>query len=366
MKKHFLLSIFNVISFAIIAQSPITIGNSNMPSSNDTLRYTNIQLNSLGNYTQTGTNYTWNFGNVNSGTEGLREYKSASATPYFLFFVLSGAYGEKIADTLVGGTGTISITKVYNFYKKQTSPVNAFVADGLGMTISGLPVPSYYSDKDELYHFPMTYPKYDSTTFKFSTIANSLLPITYSKAGYRTTTVDGWGTITTPYGTENCLRLITTQYSKDTTIITLPIPGIPPIKIGINNYVRSYQWMTLTSKIPYFEVSGNLFGNNFTVTQARYRGYDKEIKPTTGISSNDPTVAFQVYPNPVQNLLWIKNAPASESIEILSLDGKLMMQVKSDVFGSQEFVDVSDLAAGVYLLKLSHIEGMNLIKFIKE
>ena len=154
MKKNYLLFILNVYFGLIIAQSPISISNSNMPGANDTLRYTNVSLNSVGNYTQTGTNFTWNFGNVTSGSEGLREFKNASSTPYFLFFLSSGEYGEKIADTLISGTGTLSITKVYNFYKKQTSPVNAFVADGMGMTISGLPVPSYYSNKDELYHFP--------------------------------------------------------------------------------------------------------------------------------------------------------------------------------------------------------------------
>lgn len=363
MKKIYLLFTLNVFSLTIIAQSPITLGNSNMPGANDTLRYTNVAPNSVGNYTQTGTNYNWNFGSVVSTSEGLREFKSASATPYFIFFLSSGEYGEKIADTLVGGTGTISITKVYNYYKKQTSPVNAYIADGMGMTISGLPVPSYYTDKDELYNFPMTYPKYDSTTFKFSTIANSILPITYTKAGYRTTIVDGWGTITTPYGTENCLRLITTQYSRDTTMVTLPLPGVPPIKIGINNFVRSYQWMTLTSKIPYFEVAGNLIGNNFTVTQARYRGYKKEA---TGIESNEPSNSFQVYPNPVQNLLWMKNFPAFESLEILSIDGKLVQKAEADVFGSQKFIDVSGLSPGIYLLKLEQGGEAGFMKFVKE
>src|SRR6476620_3012369 len=148
MKRFKLLLLLNVTGAAIIAQTPITLGNTNMPGSGDTLRYTSVQPTSLGNYTQTGVNFTWNFGNVVSTTEGVRNFKSASQTPYFLFFLSTGEYGEKLADTLVGGTGTLSITQYYNFYKKQTSP-NAFVADGVGMTISSLPVPSYYSDKDE-------------------------------------------------------------------------------------------------------------------------------------------------------------------------------------------------------------------------
>lgn len=368
MKRIYLLLSLNVFGGFIIAQSPITLGNTNMPGNGDTLRYTNVQLSSLGNYTQTGTNFSWNFSTAVSTTEGLREFKSAINTPYFLFFLASGEYGEKIADTLVGGTGTLSITKYYDFYKKQTSPVNAFVADGAGMTISNIPVPSYYSDKDELYKFPMTYPKYDSTTFKFSTLSTTLIPIKYTKAGYRVTVVDGWGSITTPYGTENCLRLITTEYSKDTTILTLPIGNLPPIKIGVNNYQRSYQWLTLNSKIPYLEVTGNLIGGNFVSTLARYRGYDKTELTATGLfneSAHDKTL--MAYPNPVKNILKLSHVVTHDTeIKIYSLDGKLVMTMRPELSKGEVIIDVSGLVAGVYLLKTNQASAQGYLKFIKE
>lgn len=368
MKRIYLLLSLNVFGGFIIAQSPITLGNSNMPGNGDTLRYTNVQLNSLGNYTQTGTNFNWNFSTIVSTTEGLREFKSAINTPYFLFFLASGEYGEKIADTLVGGTGTLSITKYYDFYKKQTSPVNAFVADGAGMTISNIPVPSYYSDKDELYKFPMTYPKYDSTTFKFSTLSTTLIPIKYTKAGYRVTVVDGWGSITTPYGTENCLRLITTEYSKDTTILTLPIPNLPPIKIGVNNYQRSYQWLTLNSKIPYMEITGNLVGGNFVGTLARYRGYNKLEVTATGLFNELTDMKeLTAYPNPVKDKIKLScMGEYVQEIEIYSLDGKQIMTLEPIFSRGETVIDVSGLVAGVYLLKTGKDTNQRCLKFIKE
>ena len=210
MKKITLLLVSAIISMGSVAQSPISIGNTNMPGSGDTLRYSNGQISSIGSYTQTGTNFTWNFNNLVPTSQGIRAYKASLLTPYAFFFLGFSEYGEKIADTL--GAGPLTITNYYNFYKKQSSP-QAYLADGAGMTFSAIPVPNYYSDKDELYNFPMSYPKYDSTTFKFSTISSTLIPIVYSKTGSRVTKVDGWGSITTPYGTANCLRLITTQYS---------------------------------------------------------------------------------------------------------------------------------------------------------
>lgn len=355
MKKNYILFTLNVFAGFIIAQSPITLGNSNMPGGNDTLRFTNFQVNSAGSYTQTGTNFNWNFSALVSTNEGVRSFKSALQTPYAFFFLSTSAYGEKLADTI--GAGPLTLTNYYNFYKKQTSP-NAFIADGVGMTYSSLPIPSYYSDKDELYLFPMSYPKYDSTTFKFTTSTGGIIPISYSKVGYRVTVVDGWGTVTTPYGTENCLRLISTQYAMDSLKNT-----IIPIPLGFPNYQRSYQWLTLNSKIPFVEITGNLVGTTFTPTQARYRGYAKEsvvtsIKETQGN-------AFSLYPNPVKDKIYL-NGLTKSSCAIYSSDGKLIRIFPEKTFAVEETLDVAELAAGIYFLKITQVEGETYLKFVKE
>ncbi len=368
MRQFYITLSILVFGHTLFSQSAISLGNSNMPGGGDTLRFTSVQANSIGNYTQTGTNFNWDFSTVVSTTEGRRDFKLAQQTPYALFFLLAqNEYGEKINDTLVGGTGSITITNYYNFYKKQSTPNNAFVADAVGITISGIPVPTYYSDKDELYFFPMTYPKRDSSTFKFSTPTVTLIPVKYSKQGYRITEVDGWGTVKTPYGTEPCLRLITTQYSQDTTVITIPtnsfIPiPIPPIKLGFQNYQRSYQWMTATSKIPYFEVTGNLVGSNFTITNARYRGFDKSAPPTvtTSVSEIKNELPLVVYPNPVKDKLILdayhdKNFKAS----IFDVNGKLIKQENNQ----QSQIDVSGLEKGIYILVIDN--GNSILKFCK-
>ena len=346
----------NVIASCIIAQSPITLNNSNMPGSGDTLRYTNAQINSVGNYTQTGINFNWNFSNLVSTTEGVRNYKLALQTPYFLFFAPT-EYGEKIADTI--GAGPLTATNYYNFYKKQTNP-NAYIADGVGMTFSSVPAPSYYSDKDELYNFPMTYSKYDSTTFKFTTTTAGIIPFSYSKVGYRVTKVDGWGSITTPYGTDNCLRLITTQYAMDSIK-----NSIVPIPLGFPNYQRSYQWLTATSKIPFLEITGNLIGTNFTITQVRYRGYNKNPLPT-GIKDVSDLNSLSLYPNPVKNKLYLdKKFVDTYSLEIYDLSGKLIQKRDVGVAEKLDYLDVSTYEKGLYILKVTQGAQERYFKFIK-
>jgi len=352
-------ALFFGFTSALLAQSPITLGNSNMPSAGDTLRYTSVSVNSVNNYTQTGTNFTWNFAAVTSGTQGLRSFRSAFSTPYALFFASFTGFAEKMPDLSLGAIG---FSDYYNFYKKQTNPP-AYIADGVGMTFSAIPLPSYYSNKDEIYNFPLTYPKYDSTTYKFSTPSMSIIPIVYTSAGYRVTKVDGWGTVTTPYGTENCLRLVTTVYGNDSIKNT-----ILPFPLGFPNITRSYQWLTLTSKIPYFEVSGNLVGNNFVATQARYRGFDKKEPPvnTVGINQVSEEPSFVVYPNPVSSTLHLGPLKANAQLAVYDLSGKLVLSAKGAEFDVNGNLELGALQNGIYLLTINEGEQQFRMKFVKE
>ncbi len=358
MNKNNLLLISVLISVLLNAQSPISLSNTNMPSSGDTLRYSNGQISSIGNYTQTGTNFNWNFSSINPTSQGIRSFKLALQTPYAFFFLGFNEYGEKIADTL--GAGPITMTNYYNFYKKQSSPVNAYIADGVGLTYSSVPIPNYYSDKDELYNFPMTYPKYDSTTFKFSTSSNTMVPIKYSKTGYRVTVVDGWGSVTTPFGTANCLRLKTTQYSQDSIK-----NNFVPFPIGFPNYQRSYQWLTTTTKIPFLEVTGNLIGNNFSITQIRYRD---SYRVMTGIKEQEDISAMSMYPNPVKDVLYLK--PSDNKIykvDIFNISGQLIRsELTEPLSNGLQTINVANIETGLYILKINQLTNSTYLKFIKE
>jgi len=119
------------------------------------------------------------------------------------------------------------------------------------------------------------------------------------------------------------LRVVTTQYSIDTIKGSISSPfGTLPFNFGFKNYVRSYQWLTTTEHIPYFEVSGTLNGTNFTPNQARYR--DFYINPV-GIKENIKNLALSIFPNPSNNLLNIVISKNNHDVkaEILDIQGKL-------------------------------------------
>lgn len=356
MKKFVQVLLACVSGLSLNAQ--ISITSANMPSSGDTLRYTSVRLSSVGDYTTTGANHTWLFDTVKATGQALRSFKPGTSTPYSVIFGFN-AYGEKTIDTVpiptipVPGIPAIKITDVYNFYSKTSAK---FVTEGLGVKINGIPVPNFYSNEDELYFFPLNYQGRDSSTFRFSTITTTLIPFQYIKDGYRITEADGWGTITTPYGTQNCLRVVTTQYSIDTLkgTITLPVIGTQPFAFGFPNYTRSYQWLTTSEKIPYFEVSGNLVNGNFNPTQARYRD---NIKSFVGIKEQSAQIALSVFPNPGNSVVSVMMPQTKESVTltIYDMQGRVVktQQLDQNQLPVQEYkINVSDLSKGVYTFNL--------------
>ena len=353
MKKT--ITIFSSVVLTFVAQAQISITNTSMPIFGDTIRYSSAAISSVGNYSVTGANYIWDFSTLIPIRQKLREFKASSATPYGFFFFLP-KYGEKIIDTVkipVAVPGIPSITDIYNFYKKTTI---AFAVEGTGVKLNGFAVPNFYSDEDELYNFPLNYTDRDSTTFKFSTITNTLVPFVYKKQGYRITEADGWGSITTPYGTANCLRIMTTQYSIDTLKGSLAVGTFTvPFNFGFPNYQRSYQWLTTGEKIPYLEVSGTLAGAVFTPTQVKYRDHTQSF---AGIKEQDTELALSVFPNPTSSQLIVITAQQQGAIqaEMIDLHGKVVLSqllTQNSDIANQHLLNVSRLTKGLYVLNLS-------------
>lgn len=366
MKKNLFILFINFFTLSLLSQISISV--SDMPISGDTIRYSNARLSSVGDYTTTGANYSWNFDTLRPTSQGRRDFVAGPNTPYSVVFGFT-AYGEKTLDTVpipnipITGIPSISITDVYSFYSKSSTK---FITEGLGLKMNGIPLPNFYTNEDELYFFPLNYTDRDSSTFRFSTVSNTLIPFQYIKQGHRITEVDGWGTIATPHGTVSCLRVVTTQYSIDTLkgTITLPVIGTQPFAFGFPNYARSYQWLTTGEHIPYFEVSGTLTGTTFNPNQARYR--DNYIN-LVGVKEETKNLAISVFPNPTTNQITVITNKDNGTIkaEIVDLHGKIVLSkelIHNTEIKNKHTLDLNLLAKGLYILNLSNLEGKQSIK----
>ena len=73
------------------------------------------------------------------------------------------------------------------------------------------------------------------------------------------------------------------------------------------------------------------------------------------------TVEFAIYPNPASNQLNISCDAAVREISIIDMAGRDAMTLSST-----KTVNVSSLAAGVYMVRVITENGIGIQKFVKE
>jgi len=333
--KKLLFGVSFLVTFFSFAQ--ITVTRLNMPVSGDTLRFSTAILdnNVLQNYQKNGANQMWDFDTLRPISQTVQKFVRSSLTPYTS--AGSAKIGLLFADTL--DLGFAQIYDAYNFF---SSTATDFSIDYRGATApTGLSFPfpvtialeGSYSDKDEVFQFPLNYLDRDSSTFNF-VYSNSLLGIYYGSSGYRINEVDAWGTVLTPYGTFSALRVITDMVSIDTVNFGGQAFALP-------SHTRDYQWISNQERIPVMKVNGLVVAGAFVPTTIEFRDSARAITPlipsiaifaadTTVVDLNDTLgftnlsiaglgVTFQWSFNP-NNVVYRSGNSTSRNIEVSFTD----------------------------------------------
>lgn len=340
MKKNFTLLILFIVIITKSSLAQITITSAQMPSVNDTIRYSISNAAPGFNPNLTGADFIWDFSSLESSSQELYEYKASSATPYLFNFGFT-AIGLKIADSI--GSGQTSLKNVYSFFQKQN---NSFSAKGLGFQLSALPFPlaGTYSSEDVIYYFPLNFLDSFSKNFALSIPLGIGLGNFY-RTGKRTTIVDGWGTISTPYKQNvPCLRVKSEIQSRDSTYINSLGSGF-----AFDNNQVEYKWLSIDEKIPVLEIIGNEIGNNFIPTSIRFRDQQSRNN-NTSVYSNYTTNEVLIYPNPTKGFIQINCNLTNADISLLNSEGKVVFS--KTLKTNSEIIDLKNYKAGLYFLKI--------------
>lgn len=341
-QKSRFLSILNVFTLFVCwgfcmgiweARAQITLTRNELPQSGDSARIMNAQLSIPGTrFAATGLGINWDFSDLQPATPDLVWYRPGLQTPYFLFL---NSFGTKVQDSL--NLVVVSLQNVFEFYNSNNT---RWAAVGRGFTVSGLPIPTFYSDNDEIFFFPLTYGRKDSSTFAY----NIEIPTigTYASRGGRVTQVDGWGNITTPQGTFSCLRIKSTLRILDSLTFQGNTIGLP-LRTEIE-----YYWLSREENIPILKVRGTSFFGLFNPSLVQYR-----FTPKSGTPPPDVPVAdgeFLVYPNPTENLLYMAVGRFDKINRLQFIDqmGRVLRDLPSP---SQPMLDLGDVQAGAYSLR---------------
>lgn len=247
MRKLF-TPIFLIISQLAFGQ--ITILNSDMPRQNDSMRYsiatsgiTALQA------AKTGADTLWDFSNLVANSQDIEKFYAPSATPYVLQFGLLNAATYGIKDNALnniaslGGAAGFTIENIYGFYKNTAT---ASVLVGRGATVSNIPLGLNLNPRDTVFKFPLNYGDIDTTYYAGSTSIAGLGGI--AQQGRRINVVDGWGSIKTPYGQFDCIRIKTTITGVDSVELST-------FKVPIPNNKTIYTWYAKGQHYPIMEIT---------------------------------------------------------------------------------------------------------------
>lgn len=342
----------------------ITITQSDMPSQGDTIRVSYASSTANVNHTATGPNFTWNFSALTPNAQQVLEF----ATPTALPFNFTATYGVlNPSPDSIPFIGAIP-TNFVDYYKNGSSGYRQVGSSFDYAPLGNFSIPIIYSSSDYVYRFPMNYNNIDSSDAAY---AFQLPGLAYfGQERHRVNRVDGWGTLITPYGTFQTLRVRSVvdavdTISFDTTGTGFSFPRPQVVK---------YKWLSQNGKIALLEVEAQVFNNTETVTNVIYRDSIRSNVFQVGITENE--IAGNVttlYPNPAQdqlNLLWTQPVQMQARIEICDMYGRVVATENAGLLPAgiqSRSLNVATLTAGVYLVRIHSENGVSkAVYFVKK
>lgn len=285
----------------------------------DTFLVSQVSIFDLGNedFRPTGPNVVWNHNNLYPYAQRVINFVSPNSTGFFPSYLLACTFNcvtGCYADCLSGGgidiicnalcntscntdcvnnwggnfniaeltndsinLGVTSITQVYNLYKKD---ISGLYRNGIGARIGNIPLVVSFDSPDRVYRFPMRYGDSAISVSSYSIKLDSIpgtginFSFAYKHAQTRSNYVDGWGTLTTPYGTyDSVLKHRSVIHNRDSVTVfgnTITLSSFLPDEF-VPDTVIEYSWFSRSEGIPVLKVTAWLINGNEIYQSAEFR-----------------------------------------------------------------------------------------------
>ncbi|MBI1288737.1 MAG: hypothetical protein GC178_14310 [Flavobacteriales bacterium] len=338
--KKLLLS-FTIALFCFHSNAQISLISTDLTSIGDNiLRY----IDTIPTYGPggAGANQTWDFSSAVNDTLNNTSVVSVGSTPY--------------SSTFSGSTYAMTNDNnsfLYFTHNTNTMETTGAAGDLLG---TGEIIEAPFSDALTLHQFPRTYGSNFDDTYAFQAEADgsafNVYRVRLTHSGHVYDTTDAYGTLITPTGTYDALRVKSTDYT--TNVIEVQISQFVPVWTNFattQDTSVSYSWHAKEEMLAIAEYSYDSIGNPkqfvySTVPPVTTVGVDEN-------ASND----FSIYPQPASDRLCMKGLPQSRAgmnVEIYSVAGGLVRKE----YMTDNCMDVSDLRSGMYVLRAMTSEGV--------
>ncbi|MEM7373343.1 MAG: T9SS type A sorting domain-containing protein [Bacteroidota bacterium] len=339
-KSLFLAFLGVIISFSLSAQ--ITIQQADMPQIGDSLYSSFPDSLTQVDLDQTGPNSNWDFRSLEAIVQQRDIFVAPSSTPFTLSFFFLGSNLVRLIPTpdSIAGFG---LGEGFQYFKSSSS---GFENMGFGGFLNGIPVPLANDPTDTVYTFPLAYG--NDTTITSSLVELSIPGLVFIRQEQtRSTVVDGWGSIQTPYGTFDAIRVVSSLTGQDSI-------SLDTIHVGLERPLsREYKWLAQGEGLPILQVNTSVLDSIGEVqTSISYRDSVRAV-PLVGIEKPLPAKSLQLYPNPAQNQVSLSGSlPIGQpaELQLFSLDGQLIYS--TNVRTGQSIIPLLHVPSGQYIVRL--------------
>jgi len=353
------LPLIAALAFATNMFSQITVTSADMPNPNDSIVLSTANIAGV-TVAPPGAGASWDYSTLVPTIQRYDKYDSplTFTAPFNLIFNPSNtSYGRDNYQITSFPLPGFTITDAYDFLRETTTQWKQV---GLGYSLNGTPIPFMYSSADIIYRFPMNYGNIDSCNYHYS------LPFAIPGLGYfgetgkRHNIVDGWGSLTTPFGTFNTLRVRSTVDAVDTVYLDALGFGtnIPrPRRI-------EYKWLANGMKIPVLQIDvTETFGTEI-INNVQFLDSLRSDVPHVGIAENTAdNIDLMVYPNPASTYVTVATTKLQNAlITITNVVGEVVY--KTTVTSLHQTINTEQLPNGIYFISLQSKNKMLTQKII--
>lgn len=384
MRIPYLLPLLFLIGLTAQAQQPITIVRTDMPNINDTFRYSIVDnLLGLIDLNDTGTDMVWDYSTLGSFSQRVDTMVDpVFGTPLVYNVTFSNFFDMDHFATIAGrnvlgsfNQNFVSIENVYDFFRET----NGFYANvGLGLTINGFPLTSTMEPRDKIYEFPLEFGDEDNNFAQYG--------VDVPQFGYfgqkisRQNTVDGWGELTTRFGTFDALRVTTLLNITDTfSVQGFGFEQSRPTEFEI-------KWLAKNVGAPILAVRGQIIFGQEVVNTVEYldsiRGFTTSTFPPDPIdtTTTDTTTSgifdvlapddIHLNPNPFTDAFELRlklNSSSLLRLQLVDITGKLVADLgyRQLAAGNQVWrcnLSQYALKPGLYHLVITDQSGGRLVR----
>lgn len=351
--KKLLLGFCSIFFLSFLSMAQITITNSNPPTAGNVLTEREDTLHAGVSIGNAGANQTWNF-------SGLVNHK-VTQTGFVVPSSLPGVSNFPSANLGMTDGGSVS----------QFANISSSAFDLLGMYGDvfgiGSEVAMEISPSLKMITFPSTY----NTSYNGNFLIDEKFPYTIpgypvdsarmSRSTAYTSTIDAYGTITTPsFSGESVLRQNYREITTSTVYVHMTAPAPQWVQNGSPTVDTTYSYRFWGNSSGFqttlIEIGvKKSISNTDSVTSAKWF-HSYAPGTVTGLTENTTAKKeVAVYPNPANNVINISGISEISAVIISDITGKVV--TGSILDKTKNTINVSGFDNGIYIYQITDTKG---------